>query len=1069
MYLNVRGLKSKLESFIEKIMEVEPTVFCVTETRLHKDEEFDMESEGYAVYRNDRNNNGGGVLIGVKIELKNVCTIVEKKKDIEESIWVLINNSRIQLRIGCIYAPQESRTSKEVLEKMYDSIQEQIEIAKERQQNVLMVGDLNCKVGDVIQNNKTEITKGGRLLLKMVKENKMILLNASDRSEGLWTRVEGQSKSVLDYVIINEESEAAFEKMKIDEDKEFSPIGTGTHSDHNVMIAKFNWFIIEKERSAEKRKIITPKGYADIKEEMANSKIASILQNETESTQTVYGQWKKKVSDIVTRNSTTVKKRNPRKKIKLLVQTKKRLKKEAKKSADRKVAIFKIKMIDEQIKKERGNQFKNKIDKVVEKLRSKNGINGPRMWEVVKRVKRKKVEPATAIKSKDGKILEDPEAIKGRYLEHFQEILQPVVAESEEEKEQEKIIHLAFQNILSAANKQQTVKTTDEEIEMAIHELKKKKCKDAEGWVNEIVMYGGEEMFKSLKCFFNRIETERCTPKEWKEVLIKAISKPGSVLEMDNKRGLFITETVSKIYERVLKNRNNKSIIEYISEFQTGGTKGRATIDNTIILSEVIRKNRKLGRKTYIVFGDAVKCFDKLWLKDCLVELYNAGCNPQDIQMMYLMNQDTEVTVVTPSGATEKINVGEIVKQGTVLGPTLCCVVTDQVNCIGESQIGSIGRHKIGILVFVDDVMSAGVPENARRTIRSLNEMEIKKKVRYGLKKTNYMVIDTGKEADEVIDEKVKAGVVPETNKYRYVGVWVNKQGNLGLHLEMKGNDIKGEVAGLKSIANYYNVGGTFVNARLELYESCIIPSLLYNLEGWNQLSKNEVKKLEQIQGNLLCSLLHLPKTTPYIGLLNEVGVWKIEERLKYRKIMLYHNLQNSSDNRLSKKIVDDQKESEEDDTFYADVHKMAASLDIDMDSIHRLKKSQLKSLIKEQVGKKMVQMVNKARSMKKLRFVNSSEVYGRKRYIVDMDGQEALKTLKIRLNMMEIYGNFKGNVTLKRLCPHCEEEDDTTEHLISCEVFENNVFSPADLRNDSNKELWSRINELVDVNMANR
>ena len=97
MYLNVRGLKSKLESFIEKIMEVEPTVFCVTETRLHKDEEFDMESEGYAVYRNDRNNNGGGVLIGVKIELKNVCTIVEKKKDIEESIWVLINNSRIHI------------------------------------------------------------------------------------------------------------------------------------------------------------------------------------------------------------------------------------------------------------------------------------------------------------------------------------------------------------------------------------------------------------------------------------------------------------------------------------------------------------------------------------------------------------------------------------------------------------------------------------------------------------------------------------------------------------------------------------------------------------------------------------------------------------------------------------------------------------------------------------------------------------------------------------------------------------------------------------------------------------
>ena len=189
------------------------------------------------------------------------------------------------------------------------------------------------------------------------------------------------------------------------------------------------------------------------------------------------------------------------------------------------------------------------------------------------------------------------------------------------------------------------------------------------------------------------------------------------------------------------------------------------------IFSEIIRKNRKLGRKTYVVFGDAAKCFDKLWLKDCLVELFNAGCNPQDINMMYLMNQNTEVTVVTPSGTTEKFNVGEIVKQGTVLGPTFCCVVTDQVNNIGESQVGSIGRHKIGILVFVDDVMSASVPENARRTIRSLNEMEIRRTIRYGLKKTNFMILDTGKEVDEQIDEKVKAGTVPETVKYRYVGV----------------------------------------------------------------------------------------------------------------------------------------------------------------------------------------------------------------------------------------------------------------------------------------------------------
>ena len=103
---------------------------------------------------------------------------------------------------------------------------------------------------------------------------------------------------------------------------------------------------------------------------------------------------------------------------------------------------------------------------------------------------------------------------------------------------------------------------------------------------------------------------------------------------------IYVKEIVSKVYEKVLKNRNSVYLKEYMSPFQTGGTKFRATVDNKIVLSVVIRKNRKIGIKTYIVFGDAVKCFDKLWLKDALVELYKAGCSPADVVMIYEMNKD---------------------------------------------------------------------------------------------------------------------------------------------------------------------------------------------------------------------------------------------------------------------------------------------------------------------------------------------------------------------------------------------------------------------------------------------
>ena len=54
----------------------------------------------------------------------------------------------------------------------------------------------------------------------------------------------------------------------------------------------------------------------------------------------------------------------------------------------------------------------------------------------------------------------------------------------------------------------------------------------------------------------------------------------------------------------------------YLSDYQTGGVKFRSNVDNIMITSEIIRQKKKAGKKCYMFFGDAVKCFDKLWLKD---------------------------------------------------------------------------------------------------------------------------------------------------------------------------------------------------------------------------------------------------------------------------------------------------------------------------------------------------------------------------------------------------------------------------------------------------------------------
>ena len=64
--------------------------------------------------------------------------------------------------------------------------------------------------------------------------------------------------------------------------------------------------------------------------------------------------------------------------------------------------------------------------------------------------------------------------------------------------------------------------------------------------------------------------------------------------------------------------------------------------------------------------------------------------------------------------------------------------------------------------VFMDDIMAVGTPDDIMKEIQNCRGMEIEKNMPYGLKKTKYMVINTEKEPDELIEERVKERIGEE-------------------------------------------------------------------------------------------------------------------------------------------------------------------------------------------------------------------------------------------------------------------------------------------------------------------
>ena len=119
----MRGLKSTLGSLQEMIDDYQPALVCIVETHMQKEEEIQMP--GYSlVYHNDRSAYSGGILIGVRDNIKDISLELTQENKVGQSLWILLTNTKTKIRIGVIYRPQENVTPNNESKLMHEDIRE---------------------------------------------------------------------------------------------------------------------------------------------------------------------------------------------------------------------------------------------------------------------------------------------------------------------------------------------------------------------------------------------------------------------------------------------------------------------------------------------------------------------------------------------------------------------------------------------------------------------------------------------------------------------------------------------------------------------------------------------------------------------------------------------------------------------------------------------------------------------------------------------------------------------------------------------------------------------------------
>ena len=101
--------------------------------------------------------------------------------------------------------------------------------------------------------------------------------------------------------------------------------------------------------------------------------------------------------------------------------------------------------------------------------------------------------------------------------------------------------------------------------------------------------------------------------------------------------------------------------------------KNRSTMDNLIIMSAIIEKQRQNHKNTYILYAGAENCYDKVRLKDSLREMKRIVYVKNDIKILSEINKTTEIVVDSAIGNTEHTQIPEVVKQGSIFGYAMCC------------------------------------------------------------------------------------------------------------------------------------------------------------------------------------------------------------------------------------------------------------------------------------------------------------------------------------------------------------------------------------------------------------
>ena len=1054
---NAAGLKYKCDSLKSVVKSVNAAVFTVQETHFVKKGKFQMEN--YEIFEAIRTKWNGGTLIGAHKSIKPV--LISEYCDEFELLTIEVCVGKRQIRIITGYGPQETWPEAQRV-PFFIALEEEVAKAEMMGKSIIIEMDSNSKLGkQLIPKDPHNQTPNGLLLAGIINRHGLIVGNGlTDKCEGLITRrretIDGTEESVIDHLLFTEDLRDDFNALVVDEKKtnaitklvktkyEVKTI----ESDHNALISYFQiaWDRKVKDERVEMFNLKSSEGQIKFKEITSrNGNFSEIFQSNVDLNAATE-KFIKKLNDCIYQSFKKIRiTERQNKEIQELFDKRKILR-----GKNDETSKIELKEVESKLAEKCAETNYLKIKEELGRINcEEGGVNSGYLWKLKKKLSPKCRDPPTAMFDNHGNLVTDIKQIQNLALSTFTERLKN--REIKTELADMKILkEKLFELRMKSSGRVKTPPWDMNDLDCVLKNLKKNKSRDPMGYANEIFSpsVAGLDFRLAILNLMNRIKTEQKYPEILEMCNISSIYKnKGSRNSFEYYRGIFRVP-------RLIYNDEYSKIDSELSDSNVGARKSRNVRDNVFVLNAITNSVINGNEKPIdIQVFDVEKCFDSLWLKECINDLFESGLKNDKLPLLYLENKNAQIAVKSSSGITNRKNICNIVMQGTVWGSLFCTTSMDKLGKLMYSKDKLLYKYKGKVdtpsLGMVDNIMS--IHECSEKTVETnatINTFIEYKKLKLSENKCTRIHINSKKGSEiECPELKVHDKNMKTANKEKYLGDIVHTSGKIKHTIEDRKNRACAISAEILAIIRDIPLGKYKMEIGLKLRQAMLLNGILFNSEAWHAVNEKDIKSLETIDEYLLRALVKGHSKTPIEFLYLEAGAVPIRFLLSSRRMIYLQTILKRSDNELIKKILKAQMENPTIGDYIELVKRDFEMIgeEINVNEIEQTSVNSYKRFIKNKIRKAALKYLNDTKDKhSKICNIRYEKLESQKYLTSEMFSDDEVNLLfALRSRAIDCKGNFKNKYKESNIiCQFCKMEEDDQPHMLQCNVIRKNLRS---------------------------